>query len=193
MVPDKRVEAPGIMLFCHGCGPNRFQNQPMMEHVCNRYNLVCISPEYRQSGYAFDMISGKGYSRPYDISFYQVFDVLNALRFYIDTFRNINRKRIYIMGQSQGGHIALLCSIFAPRTFSFVNAYCSSTNMDEKMLALSGRDLSVRELSVRSVIEHVDEILCPVYIVHGTADKIVDCNTHTKALVRLRICLKKIY
>lgn len=185
MVPEKVDEDPGIMLFVHGWGGNRFQNQPMMEYVCDKYNLVCISPEYRQSGHAFDAQKGIGYSKPYDASFQQVFDSLNVLRFYIDIFGNIYRNRIYNMGQSQGGQIVLLCSIFAPNTFAFTNPYCPMTHLDEPKIALTGRDFSERELNVRNAVLNADKILCPVYVVHGTADENVDCQSHTGALVKV--------
>lgn len=194
MVPEKHKENPGIMLFVHGWGGNRFQNQPMMEHVCDRYNLVCISPEYRQSGHAFDAQIGTGYTKPYDSSFLQVFDSLNALRFYIDTFGNVNRKRIYNMGQSQGGHIVLLSAVFAPNTFAFTNPYCPMTHLDEKKMIITGRDFSDRELNVRNTILHAQEILCAIYITHGTADDNVDCEMHTGALVKeLKRLNKSVY
>ncbi|MDD3928019.1 MAG: hypothetical protein PHT33_15355 [bacterium] len=93
--PDCLNSDTGVMLFTHGWGGNRFQHLDKMEYTADKFNLVCISAEYRQSGYDFDAISGLGSYRPYDASFYQVFDVLNSLRELLLLKPGINRKRIF--------------------------------------------------------------------------------------------------
>ncbi|MCK4981788.1 MAG: acetylxylan esterase, partial [Victivallaceae bacterium] len=120
--PDLVNNETGAMLFTHGWGGNRFQHLDKMEYALDKYNLICVSVEYRQSGFDFDPVKGQGSYRPYDGSFYQVFDVLNGFRTVLELNNNINRKRLYHYGGSQGGHISLLSSIFAPDTFVFTYA-----------------------------------------------------------------------
>jgi hypothetical protein len=41
------------MLFTHGWGGNRFQHEDKMQGAVDAFDLVCVSVEFRQSGYAF--------------------------------------------------------------------------------------------------------------------------------------------
>ena len=153
-----------------------------MEYACDRHNLICISAEYRQSGYDFDPIGGSGSLVPYDTSFYQVFDVLGALRSVLTLYPAVNRRRIYHYGGSQGGHIALLSAIFAPGTFAFVYASCPMTHVDDDREQEAGRSFSSWEMMIRDVPLHAGRIRCPVYLEHGTADISVPHTAHTQAL-----------
>lgn len=180
--PNEINTDTGVMLFTHGWGKNRFQHQDKMEYTVENFNLICISVEYRQSGYDYSYTIGAGASRPYDASFYQVFDVLNGLRTMLELHKKLNRDRLYHYGGSQGGHIALLSSIFAPETFAFIYASSPVTYLDETILTWTGREFSEDELMIRNVHQYVDKINCPVYIEHGTADTTVVCDKHGRAL-----------
>ena len=125
------------------------------------------------SGYDFNPVTGSGAYRPYDGSFMQVFDVLNGLRFVLSEIPKINRERIFHYGGSQGGCIALLSSIFAPNTFAFVYSSCGITHFDETHIQWSGREFADYEISIRSAVYHADQIQCPVFMDHGTADTTV--------------------
>jgi predicted esterase len=181
--PDHLDKNTGMMLFTHGWGGNRFQHQDKMEYSVDRHNLICISTEYRQSGYDFDPVTGRGAYLPYDVSFYQTFDVLNSLRELARLYPGIKRRRFYHYGGSQGGHIALLCSIFAPDTFAFVYASCAPALIERSMnlFKLTGRDFADHELSIRNVLAHADMIKCPLILEHGTADETVPCD-HARRL-----------
>ena len=183
MIPEKTEEDPGIMLFTHGWGVHRFQHKDKMEFVCERNNLICLATEYRQSGFDFNPEKGSGYAVPYDTSFYQVFDVLNALRTLLGLHAVVNRKRIYHYGTSQGGHIALLSGIFAPRTFASIYASSPMTHIDAQKAGLAGRTFGEWELLIRDVGAHAGMIRCPIYLEHGTADESVSRTAHTGSLV----------
>ena len=105
--PDTIGPDTGVLLVTHGWGPNRFQHEDKMRVAAEEYDLVCLAVEYRQSGYACDPVGGYGWDCPYDASFYQVLDVLNGLRFLLETRPQLNRSRLIHYGGSQGGHIAL--------------------------------------------------------------------------------------
>ncbi|MFA5865516.1 MAG: prolyl oligopeptidase family serine peptidase [Phycisphaerae bacterium] len=182
--PDSVGLGTGIMVFTHGWGSNRYQNLEKMEFTCERFNLICLSVEYRQSGYDFDPMTGMGADTPYDASFYQVFDVLNVLRSVLALHPEIDRHRLFHHGLSQGGHIALLSSVFAPNTFRFVYASCPITHLSPKIMQWVGRELSDNERSIRNVIDQAMYLQCPVFIDHGTADTTVPHDEHVLPLVK---------
>ncbi|MFA6714081.1 MAG: prolyl oligopeptidase family serine peptidase [Victivallaceae bacterium] len=174
--PDNLNKDTGIMLFTHGWGGNRFQHQDKMEYSVDRHNLVCISTEYRMSGYDFNPVTGLGSYRPYDASFHQTFDVLNALREIARLYPAINRKRFYHYGGSQGGHIALLSAVFAPNTFAFVYTSSALIEITPDIREWTGREFMDYELNIRNVPAHADMIKCPLLLEHGTADETVPCD-----------------
>jgi predicted esterase len=188
LTPDSISSNTGIMLFTHGWGGNRYQHQAQMEYTCEKYDLICLSTEYRQSSFDFDPVRSNGSLVPYDASFYQVFDVLNTLRTSLSLYPGVDRTRLYHYGGSQGGHIALLSGIFAPSTFSFIYATSPMTHIDKPKYILAGRDLSPWEMAIRDVAAHAEKIRCPIFLEHGISDDNVPCDTHTKAL---EIILKK--
>ena len=73
IAPETITENTGAMLFNHGWSGNRFQNQEQMEFTADQFDLVCVSAEYRQSGYDFDPVVGRGAYAPYDTSHLQVY------------------------------------------------------------------------------------------------------------------------
>ena len=189
--PDGLSPATGAMLFTHGWGGNRFQHADKMAHAVDLADLVCVSVEYRMSGYDFDPVVGNGAYRPYDASFLQVADVLNGLREVLRLYPSIDRSRIYHYGGSQGGHIALLSTIYAPNSFGAVYAASPLTHISAEILPWTGRDLSDSERAARDVALQAERILCPVFLEHGTADETVACDPHTRALVARLVELGK--
>ena len=179
--PDTLTADTGAMLFTHGWGGNRFQHEDKMLYAADPFNLVCVSVEYRQSGYDFNPVTGRGSYCPYDASFYQVFDVLNGLRTLLDLRPQLNRNRLFHYGGSQGGHIALLSSLYVPHTFAFIYASCPLTHLDSEIRLWPGRSFTPDELSIRSVPEHAAAIQTPIYVEYGTADLTVNCDRHSRA------------
>ncbi len=181
--PDKWSANTGVMLFTHGWGKNRFYDLDKIEYSCERFDLVCISVEYRHSGYEFNAASGDGYLCPYDTSFYQVFDVLNGLRTIMGIHPQINLERVFHFARSQGGHIALLGSIFAPNTFSALLLSSPITHLTSDIISWAGRDFTLSDLSVRNAIEHADRLTGRLFFDHGTDDSQVPHDEHTCTLV----------
>ena len=179
--PSVMNAGTGIMHFAHGWGGNRYQYREMQKYFADRYNLICISAEFRQSGFYFDPVAGSGADLPYDASHYQVIDCLSAVRTALELFPNINKQRLISFGGSQGGHIAMLMSIFCPQTFAFVVSGSGISHVDQKITGWSGRDFSADELAIRDVVRMAGRVKCPVALAHGTADEIVSDN-HTRLL-----------
>jgi dienelactone hydrolase len=179
--PDHIGPDTGVLLLTHGWGGTRFNELGKINEACEPYNLVCISVEFRKSGFDYDPQGGSGWDCPYDLSFYQLFDVINGLREVLRLRPGLNTKRIFHYGGSQGGHIALLSAIIAPKTFAAVYGSCSATFIEPHFLVWAGREYFPHELSSRSVLDHADRIECPVYLDHGTSDNEVSCD-HTRKL-----------
>ena len=187
VAPDKFDDKTGAMLFCHGWGGNRFQHQEFMKAVADKFNLLCLSPEYRMSGFDYAPRGGYGWFKPYDLSFYQTFDALLALRFILQLHTNLNHKRIFVYGGSQGGHIALLSAIYAPNTFAAV--YSSSAMVcvpnQPNLAEATGRFFTDAECKVRSVPYLIDRLDTPLFMEHGTGDETVDHALNTAVVEAL--------
>ena len=187
VAPDKFDDNTGAMLFCHGWGGNRFQHQEFMKAVADKFNLLCLSPEYRMSGFDYSPRNGHGWFKPYDLSFYQTFDALLALRFILQLHTNLNHKRTFVYGGSQGGHIALLSTIYAPNTFAAV--YTSSAMVcvpkQSNLAEATGRFFSDAECKVRSVPYLIDRLNTPLFMEHGTGDETVDHALNTAVVEAL--------
>ena len=182
--PDRITPDTGAMLLTHGWGGSRYNELGKIGEACEQYNLVCISVEFRQSGLAHNSNVGSGWDCPYDLSFFQLFDVINGLREVLALRPGLNTKRLFHYGGSQGGHLSLLSAIVAPRTFAAIYGSCSATFIEPHFLVWAGREFFPHELSCRSVLDHADKIRCPVFLDHGTADNEVSCD-HTRRLEAL--------
>lgn len=180
VAPETIGPDTGLMHFAHGWGCNRFQYREMMRDFAERYNLVCVATEFRQSGFDFDAEKGQGAGLPYDASHYQVVDCLLAVREALARFP-VNPSRLFAFGGSQGGHITLLMGAMAPRTFGLLVAACSLTHIDPARLGVVGRILSPDELAIRDAVRLVPRLDCPVVLMHGTADETVP-DWHTRVL-----------
>ncbi len=182
VVEPNQITADTALLHCaHGWGGNRFQYTELMKDFAERYNLVCLATEFRQSGYDFDSITGIGSDVPYDASHYQVLDCLNAIREILGLYPVLNRQRMMLFGGSQGAHITMLMTIFAPNTFACAIAGSGIARMDAKCTEWARRDFSADELACRDVIRMASQVRCPVALMHGTSDDIVP-DSHTREL-----------
>jgi dienelactone hydrolase len=179
--PDVINQHTGLLHFAHGWGGNRYGYREMQRELADRFNLLCVATEYRQSGYDFDADTGLGAYVPYDASHYQVIDCLNAVRRMLEIYPGIDRRRIMAFGASQGGHISLLMAIFCPDTFACVIASSPITYLDPTICGWAGRDFSEDEKAIRDVVRMADRIKCPVALNHGTSDETVP-HEHTGLL-----------
>ena len=171
--PDEITPETGFMLVVHGYGNNRFQYRDVMLDFAPRYNVICVSPEYRDSGR--DSGEGERGSRePYDWSHLQVVDTMNCLRRAQLDFPMCDTSRTIAWGGSQGAHIVMLASAFAPKTFALTIECCGIASL---MGDLPMRREWVKEAhgaEIRSPVKWIDRIANKVYVFHGTADETVD-------------------
>ncbi|KYH41426.1 MAG: hypothetical protein AYL32_005360 [Candidatus Bathyarchaeota archaeon B26-2] len=171
--PEKINENTGFMLVLHGWGGNRYQYREMILDFSNRYNVVCISPEYRDSGFDASP-TGSGIRQPYDFSHLQVVDALTAFQSVRSRYKCAEWRRSFIWGGSQGGHIALLATEFAPNTFALTVDACGIVYPTDGFWEKAGWRGEGAEFEIRDARRFVDKIRNKVIIFHGGRDKVVD-------------------
>ncbi len=180
--PDEMNGETGFMLVVHGHGNNRFQYRNMMLDFCNRYNVICVSPEYRDSG-RDSGVGERGCREPYDGSHLQVVDTLNCLRKVHLDFPDCDKLRTIAWGGSQGGLIVMLSTVFAPKTFGLTIECCGIAS---RMPGFAGgrswtQEGEIHNAEIRSPVLWLDRVENRVYVFHGTADDVVDVE-HGRAL-----------
>jgi len=175
VAPDEITPETGFMLVVHGHGNNRFQYREMMLDFAPRYNVICVSPEYRDSGR--DSGQGlRGTREPYDGSHLQVVDTLNCLRKVKTEFADCDAARTLCWGGSQGGLIVMLATVFAPKTFALTIECCgiASRMPDFADGGKRSHEGETHAAEIRSPALWADRIENKVYVFHGTADDVVD-------------------
>ncbi|MBR4676324.1 MAG: DUF2920 family protein [Victivallales bacterium] len=189
--PDEVSAKTGVMLCAHGWGNPRMQTLEQMRYAAKEHGILSVSPEYRMSGYDYDPVKGHGWYQPYDLSYRQTFDCIQALRVLLERYPQVNRQRIYAYGTSQGGMIVLLAAIWAPSLFAAIYTASAMTRLPKANEALaygSGRDFTAEERRLKDVPANAERLTTPVFLEHGTADETVPCVQHAlrlkKAMVR---------
>ena len=171
--PDEITRDTGFMLVVHGHGNNRFQYRDMMLDFAPRFNVICVSPEYRDSGR--DSGEGeRGTRQPYDWSHLQVVDTMNCLRRVKLDFPDCARSRTCAWGGSQGAHIVMLASAFAPKTFALTIECCGIASLMGDVPTRREWIKDTHGAEIRSPLKWMDRIANKVYVFHGTADETVD-------------------
>ncbi|RJS85499.1 alpha/beta fold hydrolase [Candidatus Bathyarchaeota archaeon] len=172
VVPEVINDETGFMLVLHGWGGNRYQYRDMMLDFSDRYNVICISPEYRDSGFDASP-TGHGIRQPYDFSHLQVIDALTSFQTVRKLYENLDWGRSFVWGGSQGGHIALLASEFAPSTFALTIDACGIVYPTESFWNKAGWRGRGPEFEIRDARRFIDNIQNKVIIFHGGKDESV--------------------
>lgn len=131
-LPSRFTGRTGFAVFCHGWGGNRFHR----DHLAGFFealDIVAVSPEYRDSGFESrtGKSSGAGWNIPYEFGKLQAVDALQALSTAIDRYR-VDRRRLFLIGCSGGGHVALQAMAFAPHTFALAVALAPITRPTDR-------------------------------------------------------------
>jgi len=189
--PEAPQGSTGVMLVLHGWGNSRYQYREMMHGFAERYNLYCVSPEYRQSGFAAND-SGKGVLQPYDLSHLQVVDCLQAYIEFLGKVKVGDFRRSYIWGGSQGGHIALLASAWLPNTFAVTVDCCGLVRPEPGQWEKAGWQGDQDDTEIRDATRFAHLIESLVFIVHGEADELVPVEHSREMEAALRQAGKRV-
>ncbi len=182
--PDKMDAQTGLMTLIHGWGGNYHQYDSYADDWRNRYNVICLQVQYRDSGKR-----GVAWQEPYDFGKYQAIDVLCCIQYVRENY-TINDERIVGWGGSGGGNISLQAAKMAPNTFALVidcAGITRPTNRDDVLAnyendndgweaaALnSGDHYTLSEWQIRSSQYHAAYYNAPIHILHGDKDTLVD-------------------
>lgn len=108
----------GIFLTLHNWGGCGSKGTADPTFLADQYNVIAITVDYLQSG------PTKVWKEPYDFGYLQALDALRALYFVyhgLDVDQvSFDRHRIFVVGGSGGGNVAMMCNKLAPRTFACV-------------------------------------------------------------------------
>ena len=198
--PDKGVNSnTGLMLLSHNWGGTWKYTAPWCDLLSNRFNLICLSVDYLQSGEA------KHDKVPYDHGLLQAMDCLRALYVVqqeLDSKKiKFNRRRIYASGASGGGNVSLMVNKLAPSTFACIIDLCGMPGLTDEIAYGFGKlnaGYSKDPASPKYLSPAMQEIRDPgnpahlaiqkklnpgnkVVIVHGLDDK--SCNPADKMLI----------
>ena len=189
----------GLMLLSHNWGGTWKLTAPWCDLLSDRFNLICLSVNYLQSGETSHR------EVPYDHGVLQAMDCLRALH---EVQRNLdaakipfNRRRIYAAGASGGGNVSLMVNKLAPATFGCVIDLCGMPGLTNDIAFGVGKlnaGYSKDPSSPKYLTPAMQEIRDPghpghlriqreanpdnqVVIVHGLDD--TSCNPADKMLV----------
>ena len=112
----------GLMIVSHNWGGTWKYTAPWCDILSDRFNLICMSVNYLQSG-KYDHKKA-----PYEHGVLQAMDCLRAL-YHVQKALDaakipFNRRRIYAAGASGGGNVSLMVNKLAPRTFGCIIDLC---------------------------------------------------------------------
>ncbi len=179
--PDEINNGTGLMVLLHGWGGTYHQYDAYCEDWRNRYNVVTLQVNYRNS------CDG---SPIYDFGKYQAIDVLRTMQYVRENYR-INDERIIGWGGSGGGQVILQAAKMAPNTFSVVIECAGITKPSDAQDVVQkykndspggwqanalGKENAYTpdERQIRSPQYHAAFYKAKTYILHGDADEVVD-------------------
>ena len=136
--PQKGINAnTGLMLLSHNWGGTWKLTAPWCDLLSDRFNLICLSVNYLQSG------ETNHKDVPYDHGLLQAMDCLRAL---YDVQKKLdaakipfNRRRIYAAGASGGGNVSLMVNKLAPGTFGCIIDLCGMPGLTNEIAFGGGR------------------------------------------------------
>jgi dipeptidyl aminopeptidase/acylaminoacyl peptidase len=149
-----------------------------------------------------------GYGEQYSLAAYGQWnasseDILQMLDDYLPQRRAIDRDRIAIIGASYGGYIALDLIARAPTRFRAAVAARAVSSLPDRWLhtdeiAYSHIDFgpppydNYQELWERSPLSRANDIITPLLLLHGEADRRCTANHSIKMFTALRVLRREV-
>jgi uncharacterized protein len=196
-----RLDAPTVVLL-HGVKKNRT-------------DMLRVALVLQRAGLNVLVLDGRGHGdsggRFVTYGFYERRDVESAIDWLVKE-KNVDRNRIGLAGESMGAAIALQVAAHNPwiRAVWADSPFASLRRVTEEFVrrvtGLPGTVLNPvlwttlhvanyrGKFDVRSVepLALADQIKCPVYLVHGTADELI-ATSHSETIYRALGCEKEIW
>jgi predicted esterase len=206
------TENTGLLLLIHGWGNDgsvAYEAESL--NFSDRFNLVVTRVEYRDCGReAHHPIPPATFDRPYDFSKLQTIDALRAAWATLARYPELDRRRLFLWGGSQGGHISAQSLVFTPglwagavlccglyRAMTHEQTIAGGYRYDvvhypgygfvEYALGLGKTYADEHEFDIRSSIRnaHLMPDGVPIVLIHGTVDDNVDIRHAVELYARL--------
>ena len=161
---------PVVVTF-HGGGWTEGSRASLVDRVCRRYlehGFVVVNVEYRAG-----LVPASA-------------DAIRALEWTFDHVAGHggDPKRVFVTGESAGGHLALLAAFASgPRVRAVINFYAATDLIGYLHSHTAPSVPTVDALRMLSPLELVTPEVCSVLSIHGTADPVVPLE-HTSRLTR---------
>ncbi|MBI4977228.1 MAG: prolyl oligopeptidase family serine peptidase [Spirochaetes bacterium] len=117
--PDATEPVP-LLVALHTWGGNYMQAEPEYAKWCIAHGWAMLHPNFR----------GPNNNPEACGSEHAVKDILSAVT-YAKTLANIDQTRVYLVGASGGGHMAMLMAGRSPETWAAVSAWCGISDLKE--------------------------------------------------------------
>ena len=160
-------KSKNILIIFHCNGVNMFNLFPYFRNLGENNKINVLFPEY--PGYSI-------YESPASTK-KSLEDSLIIYDYILKNVKNITENNIYILGRSLGTGLAVyLSSQRNPAGVFLISPYTTFGEVDKIHTKELYKDLS-RHL--RS-IDYIDKVKCPLFIIHGKKDKLIDYHESIK-------------
>ena len=161
-------KSKNILIIFHCNGVDMLYAFYHYRYLCEKYKINLLFPEY------------PGYSI-YDSPLSSEKCLENSLIIYdyiLNHIKNITEKNIYILSRSLGTGIAVyLSSKRNPAGVFLVSPYTTFADVAKRF---HSKEFSQALSNHFRSIDYIDKVKCPLFIIHGTNDQLIDYNEAKK-------------
>ena len=177
--PSLFFEAEGegrpLLVGLHTWSFDRFNQVNNMLPYAKKYNFHLLLPEFRGANVAENPFCREACGSPLAVG--DIFDAVN----YVSENYSVDKKSIFLLGQSGGGHAALMCCAKKPEAFRAVAAFvpvCDLVSWSEQnsgyrasVVACCGNEEEMKRRSPSFYAEQISHANLKIF--HGKYDKVV--------------------
>ena len=120
--PDGKTEVP-LVVGLHTWSFNRFNQEKHYLPLCKQYGYALLLPEFRGPNLAENPLKEEACGSELTRQ-----DVIDAVKFVCDNYP-IDRRNIFLLGCSGGGHMSLLAGETAPELFRAIEIWCPVSDL----------------------------------------------------------------
>lgn len=171
--------SPNTILYSHGNAENIFISYDWYEHLAERLNVNICAYDYSGYGLSSGIASEKN-----------VYADIDAVFLYLMDIRNIARSNIILFGCSLGSSPAIylasrLSKLAIPPAAMILQSPLKS------VLRIVFDTPRTSSCDMFPNIDHIGDVSCPVFIIHGTMDEVVPFNHGVDLFEQIRSKYRK--
>ena len=147
-----------------------------------KYNFHLLLPEFRGAN-----LAGNPHCREACASPLAIGDIFDAIKYVSENY-SVDEKSIFLLGQSGGGHAALMCCAKNPELFRAAAAFvpicdlvdwtAENSGYRESVIACCGNEDEMKRRSPSSYTEKISRANLKIF--HGKYDKVVPVSQSIK-------------